>query len=116
MNIGTYNREAQEGLLNALFKIATLIPGLALGVRGLHDINKSGWWLLMWLVFWLIIPLIVLLLWAAKHGDKETNRFGPVPKISGMKPDQFDVRHLLHITEQPFPRFLCSTIRQRTCS
>ena len=45
------------------------------------------WWLLMWLVFWLIIPLIVLLLWAAKHGDKETNRFGPVPEIGGMEPD-----------------------------
>lgn len=116
MSIGTYNREAQEGLLNALFKIATLIPGLALGVRRLHDINKSGWWLLMWLVFWLIIPLIVLLLWAAKHGDKETNRFGLVPEIGGMKPDQLDVRHFLHITEQPFPGFLCSTIRQLTCS
>ena len=62
MSIGAYNREAQDGLLNALFKIATLIPGLALGVRRLHDINKSGWWLLMWLVFWLMIPLVVLLL------------------------------------------------------
>ena len=41
----------------------------------------------MWLVFWLIIPLIVLLLWAAKHVDKETNRFGPVPEIGGRKPD-----------------------------
>ena len=87
MSIGTYNREAQEGLLNALFKIATLIPGLALGVRRLRDTNKSGWWLLMWLVFWLIVPLIVLLLWAAKHGDKEPNRFGLVLEIGGMEPD-----------------------------
>ena len=87
MSIGTYNREAQEGLLNTLFKIATLIPGLALGVRRLRDTNKSGWWLLMWLVFWLIIPLIVLLSWAAKHGDKEPNRFGLVLEIGGMEPD-----------------------------
>ena len=43
MSIGTYNREAQEGLLNTLFKIATLIPGLALGVRRLRDTNKSAW-------------------------------------------------------------------------
>ena len=87
MGIGTYKREAQEKLLNALFKIATLIPGLALGVRRLHNINKSGWWLLMWLVFWLIIPLIVLLSWAAKHGDKEPNRFGLVLEIGGMEPN-----------------------------
>ena len=26
-------------------------------------------------------------LWAAKHGVKETNRFGPVPEIGGRKPD-----------------------------
>ena len=37
-----------------------LIPGLAVGVRRLHDRNKSGWWLLIGLIpvigsFWLFV-------------------------------------------------------------
>ena len=59
MSIGTYRWEAQEGLLSVLFKLATLIPGLTLGARRLHDINKSAWWLLIWLILWLIIQMIV---------------------------------------------------------
>ena len=61
MGIGTFNYESGDGLLSGLFKLATLIPGLALGARRLRDINKSAWWLLMWLSFLLIIPMIVLL-------------------------------------------------------
>ena len=76
-----------DGVLNGLFMFATVIPGLALSARRLHDINKSGWWLLMWLICWLIIPLIVLLVWAAKHGDNEPNKYGANP--------QKDTRHLV---------------------
>ena len=84
MGIGTFNYESGDGLLSGLFKLATLIPGLALGARRLHDINKSAWWLLMWLSFLLIIPMIipviVLLVWAARQGDNGTNRYGPEPR------------------------------------
>ena len=80
MGIGTFNYESGDGLLSGLFKLATLIPGLALGARRLHDINKSAWWLLMWLRVLLIIPVIVLLVWAARQGDNETNRYGPDPR------------------------------------
>jgi len=80
MGIGTFNYESGDGLLSGLFKLATLIPGLALGARRLHDINKSAWWLLMWLSFLLIIPVIVLLVWAARQGDNGTNRYGPDPR------------------------------------
>ena len=84
MGIGTFNYESGDGLLSGLFKLATLIPGLALGARRLHDINKSAWWLLMWLSFLLIIPMIipmiVLLVWAARQGDNGTNRYGPDPR------------------------------------
>jgi uncharacterized membrane protein YhaH (DUF805 family) len=80
MGIGTFNYESGDGLLSGLFKLATLIPGLALGARRLHDINKSAWWLLMWLRFFLIIPVIVLLVWAARQGDNGTNRYGPDPR------------------------------------
>ena len=84
MGIGTFNYESGDGLLSGLFKLATLIPGLALRARRLHDINKSAWWLLMWLSFLLIIPMIipviVLLVWAARQGDNGTNRYGPDPR------------------------------------
>ena len=30
--------------LNSIFNLATLLPGLAVLVRRLHDINRSGWW------------------------------------------------------------------------
>jgi uncharacterized membrane protein YhaH (DUF805 family) len=76
MSIGTFCWEAQEGLLSVLFKLATLIPGLALGARRLHDINKSAWWLLMWLIVWLVIPMILLLVWAARRGDNGPNNYG----------------------------------------
>lgn len=84
MGIGTFNYESGDGLLSGLFKLATLIPGLALGARRLHDINKSAWRLLVWLSFLLIIPMIipviVLLVWAARQGDNGTNRYGPDPR------------------------------------
>ena len=88
--IGTYNYETQKGLLSGLFGLSTLIPGLALGARRLHDINKSGWWLLMWLICWLIIPLIVLMVWAAKNGDNGPNKYGANPQrdTRSLVPDQ----------------------------
>ena len=43
------------------------------GARRLHDIDKSGWWLLLW--FLPLIGWIILLVWAAQEG-REPNRFG----------------------------------------
>src|SRR5437899_1593476 len=41
------------GVLESLYGLAVLIPGIAVSVRRLHDTNRSGWWLLIGL-----IPLI----------------------------------------------------------
>lgn len=35
------------GLLANLFALATFIPNLSVAVRRLHDINRSGWWILL---------------------------------------------------------------------
>ena len=35
------------GLLANLFALATVIPGLAVSVRRLHDLDRSGWWILL---------------------------------------------------------------------
>jgi uncharacterized membrane protein YhaH (DUF805 family) len=66
--------------IGILFGLAVLIPGLALGTRRLHDINKSGWWLLMWFGIFLIAPVIVLIVWHTKPSDEGTNKYGPDPR------------------------------------
>ena len=66
------------GLPGTLFTLATIIPSLALSVRRLHDINRTGWWLL--LLFVLVIGWIVLIVWAIKQGDKGPNKYGPDPR------------------------------------
>ena len=56
-----------------LFALITLIPGLALSFRRLHDIDKSAWWLLIVLT---VIGFFVLIYWAIKAGDRHENRYG----------------------------------------
>ena len=77
--IGTYDVESSSGLLSGLFGLGIMVPGLAVGARRLHDINRTGWWQLMWFVFWLIVPAIVLIVWAIKPSDEGTNKHGPAP-------------------------------------
>lgn len=66
------------GVFNLVFSLATLIPGLAVTIRRLHDIGKSGWWLLI--AFVPLIGALVLLLFVVREGDRETNEYGPDPK------------------------------------
>ncbi|MCE5360789.1 MAG: DUF805 domain-containing protein [Acidithiobacillus sp.] len=58
-----------------LFMIALIIPNLAIEVRRLHDINLSGWWILLTLVPYIgsIVILILMLLPSKPEGE----RFGP---------------------------------------
>jgi uncharacterized membrane protein YhaH (DUF805 family) len=46
-----------------LWSLATLVPGLAIGARRLHDTGRSGknlWWLLLPIVGWIILLVYVL--------------------------------------------------------
>jgi uncharacterized membrane protein YhaH (DUF805 family) len=65
------------GILSLLFGLATFLPGLAVGIRRLHDIDKSGWWFL--LVFIPLVGVIIILVWAATKGTEASNRFGSDP-------------------------------------
>ena len=51
-----------------------LLPGLAVGIRRLHDTDKSGWWLL--LVFIPIVGIIVLIVFWAADGTQGANDYG----------------------------------------
>ncbi len=64
-------------VVSPLFGLATFLPSIAIGVRRLHDLDRSGWWLL--LVFIPLIGAIVLLIWYCAKGTAGPNRFGPDP-------------------------------------
>jgi uncharacterized membrane protein YhaH (DUF805 family) len=68
--------EDQVSPLNAIFGLVTFLPGLAVGIRRLHDIDRTGWW---WLIAFTIIGLIVLIVWACQKGTTGPNRYGPDP-------------------------------------
>lgn len=53
--------------------IAIAIPQFSSAVRRLHDIGKSGWWLLITLT---IVGVVVLWIWLAKEGMQEVNKYG----------------------------------------
>jgi len=67
-------------VLSGIFRIATLIPSLAVGARRLHDINKSGWWQLLLVV--ILIGWIILIVWMVKQGDRESNKYGLDPRTT----------------------------------
>ena len=77
---GTFGAESGIGLLSGLYCVATLLPGLAVAVRRLHDTNRSGWWLLLGLVP--VIGAIVLLIFLVQDGQPETNPYGANPKTA----------------------------------
>jgi uncharacterized membrane protein YhaH (DUF805 family) len=51
-----------------------LVPSIAVGVRRLHDIDKSGWFLLIGLIP--CVGWIILIVWYATEGTRGPNRFG----------------------------------------
>ena len=74
----TPDQAAQGGLLELLFALAMLIPSLAIAVRRLHDIGKSGWWYLIGLIP--IIGALVLLYFFVLDSQPGSNQYGPNPK------------------------------------
>lgn len=64
-------------LLLCGYVLVTIIPGLAVSVRRLHDVNFSGWWVLLGLV-----PMggTVLLVFHVLDSTPGPNQYGPNPK------------------------------------
>lgn len=66
------------GPIYGLYILATLIPGIAVSVRRLHDIGKSGWMFLIVLIP--VIGAIWLLVLMATDSNPGANQYGPYPK------------------------------------
>ena len=69
---------ATSYLLLAAYGLAVLVPSFAVTVRRLHDIDKTGWWILICLVP--IIGGITLLVMTVLDGTQGSNQYGPDPK------------------------------------
>lgn len=78
--LGTFNADAELGLFHSLYNLAALVPCVAVTVRRLHDLDRSGWWVLLGFVP--IIGWIVLVLWTCLNSDDEPNQYGDNPKYA----------------------------------
>jgi len=59
-----------------IFTLLVLIPSFSVSVRRLHDINKSGWWVL---INFTVIGIIVLIYWGCQTSEEGSNSYGEDP-------------------------------------
>ena len=60
-------------IVSGLLSLAFLLPNLAAGARRLHDVNRSGWWMLISVT---IIGLIPLFIWFVSETKPQSNQWG----------------------------------------
>ena len=63
----------EYGPINIVLTVATLLPSICAAVRRLHDVNRSGWWMIISLTLVGFIPLII---WWCFKGNDGPNDFG----------------------------------------
>ncbi len=71
------------GPVSGVIGSITLLPSLSLGVRRLHDVNRSGWWILAGFLF--PIGSFILIKWLLRSGDSYHNRYGENPYASNLR-------------------------------
>jgi uncharacterized membrane protein YhaH (DUF805 family) len=64
-------------VLSTVGWLILLLPGLAVSVRRLHDVDMSGWFVLIGFVP--LIGAILMLVWMCQRGSDGANRFGMGP-------------------------------------
>ena len=76
--VGVANKaETLATALYYLYGLGILIPSLAVLIRRLHDIGKSGWW---WLLVFTIVGVVPVLIWLCTDSEYVENEYGPDPK------------------------------------
>lgn len=68
-------------LVFLIWALGTIIPSIAVGIRRLHDIGKSGWFILV--AFIPIVGWIIMIVWAVSAGEDEDNQWGANPLGGG---------------------------------
>ncbi len=82
---GSVGFNMSGGVLTMVFALAILIPNIAVSVRRLHDVGKSGWMLLIGLIP--ILGWFYLLYLYLQPGDAGPNSYGGDPK-GGAEPEK----------------------------
>lgn len=62
--------------LSYMYSLAIIVPALALIVRRLHDINKSGWYYLLTLIP--IVGQIIVIIFFCTSSVDENNKYGEI--------------------------------------
>ncbi|WP_282119815.1 DUF805 domain-containing protein [Ruegeria atlantica] len=73
LGFGVFEPNAGQPL-SVLVSLGLLLPNLAIGARRLHDIGRTGWWLLIGLIP--IIGTLVLLYFYIQPSESGSNQFG----------------------------------------
>jgi uncharacterized membrane protein YhaH (DUF805 family) len=68
------------GVIYGLYVLAIIIPSLAVFVRRMHDLDKSGWWFFIWFIP--LIGAIWLLVLLCTDGTAGENKYGASPKAA----------------------------------
>lgn len=76
--LGTNIEPLPYGYIYLAYVLAVLLPSIAVAVRRLHDVGKSGWFYFIALIP--IIGAIWLLVLFATEGERGENQYGPDPK------------------------------------
>ncbi|HEX5838009.1 MAG TPA: DUF805 domain-containing protein [Anaerolineales bacterium] len=80
MLLGSVSEGSMFWLFYGLFSLAIMIPSLSVTVRRLHDVGKSGWWILISLIPFIGgIWLFILTITDSQAGE---NAYGPSPKMT----------------------------------
>jgi len=77
--LGTTVSVLPYGYFYFALALAVLIPGLAVFVRRMHDIGKSGWW--YFIAFIPLVGAIWLLVLCCTEGVSGDNEYGADPKL-----------------------------------
>ena len=72
-----FNDASGYGIFSTMWGLAIVVPSIGVGVRRLHDLDKSGWWLLLSCIP--VIGFIILVFWFIQQGTAGQNRFGADP-------------------------------------
>ena len=68
----------EANIFASIFSLVTLLPGLSVFWRRMHDIGKSGAWFFIVLVP--IVGWILMLVWLCRDSEPGDNAYGPNPK------------------------------------
>jgi len=63
-------------IVTTIYELVIIVPAIALVIRRLHDINKSGWYYFMILIP--IIGWIIVLVYFCSPSVNENNKYGPI--------------------------------------